>query len=157
MSYIRSEQVQNHRPAVNTRGPEEAVIPFSVSLSAALVLNDVIGLCRIPPRHKVTDCFISVSDLDTDGSPAIILDAGVWEDDSETAPTVVDADAVVDGSAAGQAGGIISGPNAEAFLDLASSDSERIFGLLVQVAPTAGATSGTVKGYLRVRGIGYDD
>lgn len=159
-SYLRSAQAQRNRPASQARGPEEIVLPFSYALAAALVVNDVIGLQKLAPRHVLTDLFVSVPDLDTNGAPAIVLDIGLWEDDSDasgTIPTVANADTIVDGSTAGQAGGLITAPNVATFLTEAISNATRIIGMLVAVAPATGATSGTIAGYFRVRNARYDD
>ena len=157
MSYLQGIQAKAFRPGINCRGPEVGVIPFTYTVAAALVLNDVIGLCRLPAQHMPVGLFANIPDLDSNATPTIVLDLGFWLDDSETAPTVVDADALVDGSTAGQAGGRITAPNVATFLTFAPSDVDRIFGALVQVGPATGVATGTINGHLLVRGVSYDD
>ena len=158
-TYYRSSQAQRRRPASQARGPEEIVLPFTYAVTAALVINDVFGFQKLAPRHLLTDLFVSMPDLDSNGSPAFVCDFGLWEDDSDdtTVPTVANADTIVDGSTVGQAAGLITAPNVSTFLTEAVSNSTRIIGMLVAVAPATSATSGTIQGYFRARNARYDD
>lgn len=155
MAYRKSTQVQAFRPAANARGPENIVIPFSHTLTSALANTDVIGLAKLPKQHIITGLFVSVPDFDTNATPTLVIDFGLWEDDAT--PTVVDVDCVIDGSTAGQAGGLITAPNVATFLTIAPSDSDRIFGMLAEVGPATGATAVTIRGLLYARNARYDD
>lgn len=155
MSYLQANPTLDRRPAVtSTQFGDLKVVSFEYALTAALALNDIIGLAKLPVGHMPVDCLINVPDLDSNGAPAIVLDAGFWKNDASQ--TVVDADAVVDGSTAGQAGGLIT-PNVGTFLTMTPPDEEYIFGLLTQVAPATGATSGTISGWFSFRPVTSDD
>lgn len=106
----------------------------SFSLTAALALNDVINMFKVPAGAIITGIILKTSDLDTGGSPAIVLDVG---DASDT-------DRLIDGATVGQAGGTST--------SLVSSTgvfyqytAETMISVLVQVAPATGATTGTVE------------
>lgn len=106
----------------------------SYSLTAALALNDVIDMFKVPAGARITGVTLKTSDLDTGGSPAIVLDVG---DSGDT-------DRLIDGATVGQAGGTSSA--------LVSSTgqfyqytAETMISVLVQAAPATGATTGTVE------------
>ena len=155
MTYYRSDQCLANSPALNARGPEEIVIPFSITLSANVANGDIIGLCKLPKNHVLTGCFINLPDLDSNGTPTVIVDVGLYEDDSEAAatdPTIVDVDCLVDGSTTGQAGGLITAPNVSTFLSVATSNSDRIVAITLPTGPATGDGSGdTISGFIRAR------
>lgn len=106
----------------------------SFSLTAALALNDVIDMFKVPAGARITGIALKTSDLDTGGSPAIILDVG----------DAADTDRLIDGANIGQAGGTST--------SLVSSTgqfyqytAETMISVLVQVAPATGAATGTVE------------
>ena len=102
-------------------------------LSAALALNDVIQMVKVPAGATVVDLILSADDLDSDGSPAIVLDVGDG----------ASADRYIDGSDIGQAGGVARLSEAGGHLyEYAADDT---IDVLVQVAPATGATSGSIK------------
>lgn len=47
----------------------------------ALVVDDIIKMVKIPAGAEILDIRLSVDDLDTDGTPAIVLDVGDGDDD----------------------------------------------------------------------------
>ncbi len=155
MAYKKSAQVADNRPSLNSTAVGGVkVIPFSYALAAALADEDIVGLCKIPAQHVIVDAYVSVPDLDTDGTPTIKTEFGVFENDAT--PTAVDTDAVILNSTAGQAAAVKT-PDAIAFLSLAPSNSDRIFGMRVETVPATGATTGTIRGWLAVRPADYDD
>ena len=108
------------------------------TITAALAANDVIQMCDVFKGE--TD------DLDTNGSPAIVLDVGYG---GATA-------ALIDGSTIAQAGGTASslaignathGSTATAPVTFTADDT---IDILVQVAPGTGATTGTITMWLLV-------
>jgi hypothetical protein len=106
------------------------------TLAAALALNDVIQMVKVPAGATILEAILSTTDLDTGGSPAIVLDLG---DGSDT-------DRFIDGATIGQAGGVArlgSGiaTNTHANYNYAAEDT---IDVLVQVGPATGATSGTI-------------
>lgn len=107
-------------------------ITASYEISAALVVNDVIQMVKVPAGATVLNVILQTDDLDTNGSPAIVLDVG---DGTNT-------DLYIDGSTIGQAGGI-EYMNVNTALGNTYT-SEDTIDILVQVAPATGATSGTL-------------
>jgi hypothetical protein len=102
------------------------------TVAAALVVNDVIQMVKIPAGATILDVVLSASDLDTGTSAAIVLDVG---DDGDT-------DRFIDGSTAGQAGGVTHLNNRAGHCYTYTADNT--IDVLVQVAPATGATSGTI-------------
>lgn len=108
----------------------------SYALTAALVVDDIIQMVKVPAGATVFDILMKVPDLDTGGSPAITLDVGYGGDD----------DYWVAASTAGQAGGLVRATAATAApLTFTSEDTIDIH---VDTAPATGATTGTI--YLTV-------
>lgn len=104
----------------------------SYSLSAALALNDVIQMVKVPKGAPVLDVELITTDLDTGGSPAITLHVGYGGD----------ADYFIASSTVGQGGGVARASAATA-KPLAFTDEDTI-DVTVAVAPATGATTGTV-------------
>lgn len=101
-------------------------------ITAALALNDVIQMVRVPANATIVGVNLGTDDLDTNGSPAIVLDVG---DGSDT-------DRLIDGATVGQAGGYTSTMVMTGFGY--QYTAEDTIDVLVQVAPGTGATSGTI-------------
>lgn len=106
------------------------------TVAAALVINDVVQMVKVPIGARIVSCTLHVTDLDTNVSPAIVLDVG---DGNDT-------DRYIDGSTKGQTGGtsyigegIVTAT--AAIFPYAVDDTVDV---LVQVAPATGATSGTI-------------
>jgi hypothetical protein len=103
------------------------------TLTAALAINDVIQMVKVPAGAKIVGITLATTDLDTGGSPTITLDVG---DDG-------DADRFVAASTIGQAGGATN--------DILFSGygyaytAENTVDVLVKAAPATGATSGTIE------------
>jgi hypothetical protein len=104
------------------------------TLTAALALNDVIQMVKIPKGATILNVVLTADDLDTNGSPAIVLDVG---DGSDT-------DRFIDGSTIAQGGGITNGMNVRTGF-LYEYTAEDTIDVLVQVGPGTGATSGDIK------------
>lgn len=102
-------------------------------VTAALVANDVIRMVKVPAGATVLDVVLSATDLDTGTSAAIVLDVG---DDGDT-------DRFIDGATVGQAGGVAHLNNQAGHCYTYTADNT--IDVLVQVAPTTGATSGTIR------------
>lgn len=123
---------------------ETLTITGQFNLSAALALNDVIQMVPIPIGAKIQGLTLSVTDLDSDGSPAITLSVG---DGSSTAR-------FVSASTIGQTGGNITNNSC---ITLTASSGVIATGLgytytaddtidvLVAAGPATGATSGVVQ------------
>ena len=119
--------------------------------TGTLVVNDVIQALDVFAGETLHGIRMAVTDIDTGGSPAIVLDVGYGNSTTATAST---SDDIVDGSTIGQAGGFViancfsadedagtafaAGP-----LDFSSDDTIDIH---VQVAPATTA-AGTITLY----------
>lgn len=106
-------------------------------LAAALVINDVVQMVKVPLGARVLSVTLFTDDLDTNTTPAIVLDVG---DDGVT-------DRFIDGAICGQAGGMAfslegSYKNAAGFGYTYTANNT--IDVLVQVAPATGAATGTI-------------
>lgn len=113
-------------------GPGRCSVFASYALTAALVVDDVIQMVKIPKGARIVNVILSSTDLDTDGTPAIILDVG---DGTVT-------DRFIDGATIAQAGGVqhLNEPGGTGYV---YTDDDTI-DVKVQVAPDVGTTSGTI-------------
>jgi hypothetical protein len=111
------------------------VVVAEYEISAALALNDVIQMVKVPNGAVVSNVVLATDDLDTHGTPTIVLDVG---DGGDT-------DRYIDGATVGQAGGVTDSSNlAIGGIGYEYTDEDTI-DILVQAAPATGATSGTLK------------
>ena len=111
------------------------VVVAEYEITAALALNDVVQMVKVPAGAIVSNVVLATDDLDTNGTPAIVLDVG---DGGDT-------DRYIDGSTVGQAGGITDSSNLAINGIGYTYSVEDTIDVLVQVAPATGATSGTIK------------
>lgn len=111
------------------------VVVAEYEITAALALNDVVQMVKVPAGAIVSNVVLATDDLDTGGTPAIVLDVGDGGD----------ADRYIDGSTVGQTGGITDSSNLAIDGIGYTYSVEDTIDVLVQVAPAAGATSGTIK------------
>jgi hypothetical protein len=102
------------------------------TITAALALNDTVTMLRLHPRFRITDGFVKADDLDTGGSPAIVIAVGDADDD----------DRYFSGLTIGQAGGV-STTMAATGVDYITTKYTDVI-LKVTTAPATGATTGTV-------------
>lgn len=123
-------------PGGGVVGVREAVY----TLTAALVVDDVIQMIPVAPGERVVDLQLIVEDLDTGGGPAIVLDVGDGDD----------TDRYIDGATIGQTGGF-SRLGVGVASDAAAIAVNRLYtaadtiDVYVQVAPATGATTGTIR------------
>lgn len=103
------------------------------SLVAALAANDIIEMMRLPPRARVTGVALKVTDLDTGGSPAILLTVG----------DAGDTDRLVTSSNIGQAGGATSTLATTGLFWITTA--ETVISVYVPTGPATGAATGTVE------------
>lgn len=148
-SVLLSDHIKNRRADPNAIGASEAVPMIAkYSLAAALVVNDVIEMLALPPGHQIMDGWVYVPDLDSNGSPSIVLRGGLLAGDvgdttfaNRTSGNAIGTE-LFSGSTVGQAGGLIRFSNA--FMNLALSNARRGLGIQVSTAPATGATSGDI-------------
>lgn len=94
------------------------------TVNTALALNDVIEMLPVYAGERILEIHLISEDLDTNGTPTIVLDVG---DGSDT-------DRFIDGSTIGRTGG-----NASAIASYTYAADDTI-DVLVQAAPATGAT-----------------
>jgi hypothetical protein len=104
----------------------------SFALSAALVVNDVIQMFKLPAGATVHEVILASDDLDTNGTPTIKLDVG-----DATA-----ANRFISQSTVGQAGGVGRTDQAGGVGYKYSADT--MLQVKVNTAPATGATTGNV-------------
>lgn len=102
------------------------------TITAALALNDTINLFDLPKGFRVIGGFLKSDDLDTGGSPAIVLAVGDSGDD----------DRYFSGSTVAQAGGVTTALAATG-VDYKTTAKTRVVAK-VTTAPATGATTGTI-------------
>lgn len=159
-SFKMTAQAKQNRPALAAgRVGGVIAIPFTYILTAALVVNDVVAMCKLPRRHLPVDFRALVPDLDTNGSPTILLDWGFHLTDvvveGASLPTAVDADEMGTIMGQGQAGGFCA-PDVGTYMNHAVSDLDQYFTMSIPTGPATGATSGTISGILMVRPVGLN-
>lgn len=105
-------------------------VTSTYALAAALVVNDVIQMVKVPKYARVVEIILSTPDLDT--GTAITLDVGDGDD----------TDRYIVSSTVGQAGGVVRlGTNGGNGYQYTAADT---IDILVSTGPTTGATSGTI-------------
>lgn len=159
-TYYTSNRVKNTQPAVEVSSADGlACVPFEFTVSTALIINDVIGLVKLPAECVVADVLVDFPDLDTGGSPAIVCNVGLYESDGVdggAVPTLVDIDAYINASNAGQTGaGLVRMDSGAGIAIAPHATSERVVALHVETAPATGATAVTLRGWVQYR-VGYD-
>jgi len=102
------------------------------TLTAALAADDTVTMFRLHPRFRVTGGMLKASDLDTNGSPAIVLSLGDADDD----------DRYFSGATVGQAGGFTT-TLAATGMDYVTTKYTDVV-LKVTTGPGTGAATGTV-------------
>lgn len=104
----------------------------SYELTAALVVDDVIQMLKVPIGAIILDVVLSTDDLDTSGSPTLVLDVGDGDND----------DRLISASTVGQAGGVAYMDEIDALLYQYTADDT--IDVSVKTAPATGASSGTI-------------
>lgn len=100
--------------------------------SAAFVVNDVVQMVKVPMGATILEVILSTTDLDTDATPAIVLEVGDGGD----------VDRYIAGSTVGQAGGLVrlSAHGGHGYTYTADDTID----IKVSTAPDAGSTDGTL-------------
>jgi len=162
MATYSSDLITNKKqiPAVNAvQARQVYCVPFQVTLSSALALNDLIKLAELPNDCVPVDFVAFLSDLDTNGTPALVWDAGILNSDGDD---LVSNSKIVSGSTVGQAAGVQRMNASDCVFNYATwiADSEcdgryknNIVAMKVTTAPATGAASGTIKGLLFYRSL----
>ena len=132
-------------PVTGDAAGDDVTVRYSYSLSAALVVNDIIYMGDLPPNHVPARLVVDSDDLDTNGTPTIVLQAGILN----TALTDIDTtksggtEWLGTGTVA-QAGGTVTAA-AKSFYRVPVDDVNQLpMGIKVSTAPATGTTSGTI-------------
>lgn len=134
--------------AITTTSAGQITANYGVyELATALIINDTIAMCKLPANHKLVTAYLDSDDLDTDGTPTIVMDVGIIDGD---------VDSIIDGTTIGQTGGRIEMNVATQAL-AAAATSETIMGIKVITAPETGTATGTLALTLLSRPIGQYD
>jgi hypothetical protein len=142
-----------NRPAISSSEAGEHIAQTGVfDLSAAFVINDTVDMCKLPAGMVVDDLILSTDDLDSGGSPAIVVDVGLYDNVGSTSSQA----AFISGSNVAQAGGVARLAVA-AGRKIAPVDYDRYIRVKVTTAPATGATSGKIKVTAITRNKGFDD
>lgn len=141
------------RPSISSSEAGEHIAQTGIyDLTAALVVNDTIDMCKLPAGMTIDDLIISTDDLDTGGTPAIVLDVGLYDDIGSTSSQT----AFITGSTIAQVGGVARLANF-AGRKITPVDYDRYIRLKVTTAPATGAVSGRIKVSAITRNKGFDD
>lgn len=146
MALFKSNYAKGINAMPVAQGAEIVVAKLVYEIAAALALNDILHMGDLPAGHVMVDCHIASDDLDTDGAPAIVLEAGILN----TAKTAIDVTKSggaewLDGSTIAQAGGFQRATNA-AIARVPADDANNLpIGIDVGTAPATGAVTGTIE------------
>lgn len=115
------------------------------SLTEALELNDIIHFGNLPAGHVPVDVIVDSDDLDTNGTPTIVLQAGILNADKTDIDTTASGGASwIGSSTVGQAGGIARASDKAVARVVPSSTTDQAYGIKVSTGPATGATTGKV-------------
>lgn len=122
-------------PAPHVGGGAQKVSVYKTyTFTAAPSAADVVEMVKVPSGAIVTNVVLGADDLDTNGSPTIVLDVG---DGSDT-------DRFIDGATSAQAGGTSAALAGTAGSFGYQYSSDDTIDITVQAGPATGAT-GTVR------------
>lgn len=139
MATLTSSKVASSVPAKETN-QHLIHVAATYELTAALALDDVIQMVKVPKGAVIVELVLATDDLDSNGAPAIVLDVG---DGADT-------DRFIDGYTGAQANGNISrlgaGMAASKFADALgyTYTADDTIDIHVQVAPATGTATGTI-------------
>ena len=132
MATLKSDMVKGNQSFKPFPSGAVGVRYASHSISAALAAADVVQMVDVFAGETVHDIKMVVTDLDTNNSPAIVLDVGDGSDP----------DYYIDGSTAGQAGG---SDEKDANVAPKAYTADDTIDITVQAGPGTGATTGTLQ------------
>ena len=106
-----------------------------ITLPATLGATDVVHMVKLPAEHVPVDLILEADDLDTNGTPTIVMDVGIT---SDSVGSTEDDDAFIAASTLAQGGGMarmdqVTGPR------IAAVANERLVGITVDTAAATAA------------------
>lgn len=145
-STLKNDYANGIKQAPAPFGSETISHRFEYSLSAALVVNDILVLGYLPAGSQVVDAILDSDDLDSNGAPAVVLGAGILNTGlTDIDTTKSGGTAWITGSTIGQAGTAIARPTTKAITRTPVDNTNNLpFGVKVETAPATSATSGKV-------------
>lgn len=120
-------------PGVQPRHEPQGLLSVTgtYALAGALALNDIVEMVKLPRGAAVLDVVLTTDDLDTGGSPAIVLAVGDYGDAAR----------FITGATIGQAGGLArAGTKAVPYV----YSDDAIVTVKVTTGPATGAATGNV-------------
>ena len=122
-------------------GKSVQAVRFVASLgTGSLASAKVTKIGTLPAGFTILDGYVVATDMDTDASPALVVDIGVRDAETE----IDDIDAIGDGETIGQAGGKVVGLEAAA-VGLTTTYKTDVTVTAVTAAATAAAGTLTVE------------
>lgn len=147
---------QNPVPSIHSAG-EVHVSEGKYDLAAALALDNIVKLCKIPPGCIPIDARLEMDDVDTHATPTIVGSLALLETGGAD---ILENSELIKASDLGQAGGVARMDKLDtarrAVLEV-SVDRERFVAFKVTTAPATGATSGRIKASVLFRGKEYNE
>lgn len=126
---------QGHPPITCAQAGQVIWRKVTYAVAAALVVSDEIDMLELPPGHEVVDVVLDASDLDDDGTPAIVLAVGFGHATLGTGAY----NELIAGATAGQAGGIARMNVAGSLRQgVKSETANTLIGIKVTTAPDSG-------------------
>ena len=146
MATITASAASAQQPSISPDAAGEVyAVRGEIDLAAALALNDVIEMVKLPADCVPVDFAIDTDDLDTGVTPELAMAVGF------TAGTNAEFRAA---AAVGQAAGLVRMDSVLA-PRIAPTTADRVVGLKVTTAPATGATTGTIGFTLFYRAARY--
>jgi hypothetical protein len=133
-STFQSVQVTRGDPPKTPRNGGTITVYGEYEILAALVVDDVIQMVPIPKGARILDVHINTDELDSDGTPEMVLDVGDTDGTDDT-------DRYIDGTAASPVLARMNNIAGFGYEFLANGTID----IHVETAPETGATSGTLK------------
>lgn len=131
-TYYSAQVTRNDPARYNVAGNFEVYGSFA--LSAALVINDVIQMCKVPSGARILDIEVYCDDLDTNVAPQLLLEIG---DGGNT-------DRFVEACTLGQDASFVRGIQTKDGFCYQYTDDDTI-DIKVNTAPATGAVTGDIK------------
>lgn len=144
-STFKSTQATAKQAAVDVSQAGIVAAPrYEYNLAAALIINDIIVMGDLPAGHVPVDCIVDSDDLDTNGTPLIVLQAGILNAGQTDIDTTASGGASwIGSSTVAQAGGIARASD-KAITRAPVSAVKQTYGIKVSAAPATGTTTGKV-------------
>jgi len=157
MSLKQTDYAKGIKQMPNASGAEVLAVRCEFPLVAALVVNDIIELGPLPAGHVPVDFIADSDDIDTNGTPTIILQAGILNAGKTDIDTAASGGAGwIGNSTIGQAGGIARATDKAITRMVSDRAADRPFGIKVSTGPATSAVAGVVAGTLLYRSAQYN-